>query len=615
MWDAIFHRGESLDDALFIDIRLPRALAGVIAGAALAARRGRAAGDHAQPAGRARDARPDRGRRAGRDAGRRLRARWRRARRRSRWRSSASRVGTLLIGAMAAAGGGGIRLILAGMAVGLALAAASGAVRLARETETSGLFLWGAGSLLQTGWGPVAGGGADRHRRGRSACSRSRARSTSPCWGRSTARGARAALRRSRRSRASTLAAVLTAVAVGLCGPIAFVGILAGGLARFARPRGHAGMLAVALPWGAAILLAADVAGPRDHRAGHRDARGRRLRADRRAGADRRRAAAARRGRRRRSTAPRAPRAGARGRRSSPPRCCRSRSSAASAWARSGSARARSCARSSAPARRWGRSRSTRARRGCASRCSAAPAWRRPGTVLQAAVRNPFAGPELAGVVGGASVGAFAVLLAFPDAPSLVLPFAAFAGALVAMAIVLALAGGGSPARLALDRARGHRGLRRGDDADAAARPARRGDRDHVAVGLDLRDQLERPAAARGPGGRAAAGRAARGPAARRADARRRARRGRSACAWASPAPGCSPSGAALGRRRGRRLRRDRVRRPARAARRAAARGRQPPPRAADGDGARRAAARRWPIPSGAPCSPRPRSRPASSSR
>ena len=57
---------------------------------------------------------------------------------------------------MAAAGGGGIRLILAGMAVGLALAAASGAVRLARETETSGLFLWGAGSLLQTGWGRSA---------------------------------------------------------------------------------------------------------------------------------------------------------------------------------------------------------------------------------------------------------------------------------------------------------------------------------------------------------------------------------------------------------------------------------------------------------------------------
>src|SRR6185436_6457384 len=56
-------------------------------------------------------------------------------------------------------------------------------------------------------------------------------------------------------------AAVLTAVAVGLCGPIAFVGILAGGLARFARPRGHASALLVAIPWGAAILLWADVVG------------------------------------------------------------------------------------------------------------------------------------------------------------------------------------------------------------------------------------------------------------------------------------------------------------------------------------------------------------------
>ncbi len=57
---------------------------------------------------------------------------------------------------MAAAGGGGMRLILAGMAVGLALSAASGAVRLARETETSGLFLWGAGIAAADGLGPGA---------------------------------------------------------------------------------------------------------------------------------------------------------------------------------------------------------------------------------------------------------------------------------------------------------------------------------------------------------------------------------------------------------------------------------------------------------------------------
>ena len=170
VWAAIFHRGDSLGDALFIDIRLPRALAGVIAGGALARAAVVLQAITRNPAGRAGDARPDAG---GALAVTLVAA----------YASLAPgaptiavafvgvAVGTALIGAMAAAGGGGIRLILAGMAVGLALAAASGAVRLARETETSGLFLWGAGSLLQTGWGPVraaaligAAGGAGRVR-------------------------------------------------------------------------------------------------------------------------------------------------------------------------------------------------------------------------------------------------------------------------------------------------------------------------------------------------------------------------------------------------------------------------------------------------------------------
>ena len=74
------------------------------------------------------------------------------------------------------------------------------------------------------------------------------------------------------------------------------------------------------------------------------------------------------------------------------------------------------------------------------------------GVVLQATVRNAFAGPELVGVTGGASVGAFVVLLALPAAPSGALPLAAFGGGLAAMALVLVLAGSGrgSPQRLAL---------------------------------------------------------------------------------------------------------------------------------------------------------------------
>ena len=74
------------------------------------------------------------------------------------------------------------------------------------------------------------------------------------------------------------------------------------------------------------------------------------------------------------------------------------------------------------------------------------------GVVLQATVRNAFAGPELVGVTGGASVAAFVVLLVLPAAPLAVLPLAAFGGGLAAMALVLVLAGSGrgSPQRLAL---------------------------------------------------------------------------------------------------------------------------------------------------------------------
>ena len=192
-------------------------------------------------------------------------------------------------------------------------------------------------------------------------------------------------------------------------------------------------MLAVAIPWGGAILLAADVAGRAITGLDTETPAGvvcaligapvliivaQRLRGEVGPAIDQ--------ARERRALAPEGDRRRRRG-------CCRSRSSAACAWGRSGSARARCSARSSAPARRSARSRSSRARRGSPSRCSAAPASPPSGTVLQAAVRNPFAGPELAGVVGGASVGAFLVLLVFPDAPTLALPFAAFAGALIAM--------------------------------------------------------------------------------------------------------------------------------------------------------------------------------------
>ncbi len=446
VWNAIFRDGRSLNDALVIDVRLPRVAAGVIAGAALAV-----AGIVLQAITRNPLAEPATlGLTAGGALAVTLVAAY------ASLAPGAPTIavafvgvagGTLLIGAMAAAGGGGIRLILAGMAVGLALAAATGAVRLAKETETSGLFLWGAGSLLQTGWGPVRSAALIGIPAVLCVTALSRALDVA-VLGESTARalGLRSGLTQ---VAGVTLAAILTAVAVGLCGPIAFIGILAGGLARSARPRGHAAMLAVAIPWGAAILLAADVVGRAITGLDTETPAGvvcaligapvlivvaRRLKGEGGPAIDQ--AASSARWRPRAVTFAVALLPAAiigslcLGEIGLGPREV-----------------VRSILGEGSPLGEIALS--SRAPRLCVAllggACLAAS-----GSVLQAAVRNPFAGPELAGVVGGASVGAFTVLLLFPDAPTLVLPFAAFAGALAAMAIVLALAGGGSPARLAL---------------------------------------------------------------------------------------------------------------------------------------------------------------------
>lgn len=67
------------------------------------------------------------------------------------------------------------------------------------------------------------------------------------------------------------------------------------------------------------------------------------------------------------------------------------------------------------------------------------------GTVMQALLRNPLADPYLLGLSSGASLGAVAVLVL---GVGLLLPVAAFAGALLALAATLSLAGAVSRGRL-----------------------------------------------------------------------------------------------------------------------------------------------------------------------
>lgn len=74
------------------------------------------------------------------------------------------------------------------------------------------------------------------------------------------------------------------------------------------------------------------------------------------------------------------------------------------------------------------------------------------GTIFQGLTRNPLADPSIIGIDAGASLVAVAVIVLFPDAPTYVLPIAAFSGALCAAILIYSLAwqGGSSPILLIL---------------------------------------------------------------------------------------------------------------------------------------------------------------------
>lgn len=74
------------------------------------------------------------------------------------------------------------------------------------------------------------------------------------------------------------------------------------------------------------------------------------------------------------------------------------------------------------------------------------------GMVLQGIVRNPLAAPSVVGVTGGAGLGALTVLVALPALPVGLVPVAAFLGALLALGITVAASwrDGLAPTRLAL---------------------------------------------------------------------------------------------------------------------------------------------------------------------
>jgi ABC-type Fe3+-siderophore transport system permease subunit len=74
------------------------------------------------------------------------------------------------------------------------------------------------------------------------------------------------------------------------------------------------------------------------------------------------------------------------------------------------------------------------------------------GTLIQSAVRNPLASPDIIGISAGAGLAAATVLMLFPELSALWLPLFAFMGGIVAALIIYFLADKGevAPLRLAL---------------------------------------------------------------------------------------------------------------------------------------------------------------------
>ncbi|MCS7459175.1 iron ABC transporter permease [Paenibacillus doosanensis] len=149
-----------------------------------------------------------------------------------------------------------VRMAVAGMIVGLVLAAFTSALQLLFETQASQLLAWGAGSLVQNDWSGVqyawpwiAIGIAY-------ALIFARAFDMLEL-GEDTARSLGQKVELTRFS-GMAAAVLLAGVTVSVVGPIGFVGLIAPHLMRLMGLRRHVTLLPASALWGAVILVGAD---------------------------------------------------------------------------------------------------------------------------------------------------------------------------------------------------------------------------------------------------------------------------------------------------------------------------------------------------------------------
>nr|WP_232278882.1 iron ABC transporter permease [Paenibacillus sp. 481] len=152
-----------------------------------------------------------------------------------------------------------LRMALAGMIVSMAVAAFTAGLQLFFEEETTGLFLWGSGSLIQNDWSGISYAWPWVVICAVAAIALSRSldvlllnEETAQSLGQNVSKVRFVSL---------VIALVLAAVIVSLVGPIGFVGLVAPHLVRLVGIRSHKLLIPAAFLWGSVLLVGADVVG------------------------------------------------------------------------------------------------------------------------------------------------------------------------------------------------------------------------------------------------------------------------------------------------------------------------------------------------------------------
>lgn len=257
VFDGLLHRQDVMEHNLLWDIRMPRTVIGIIAGAALAA-----AGALLQTITKNPLAASDT---LGINAGANFMVvlgmvAFPALQHEAPFLLAA--VGGFLAALAAYFLGGGraatpVRLALSGMIVSMVLGAFTSAIHIFKATETQSLFLWGGGTLIQLDWSGVkyawplvaallviailAGRKFDALE-----LDESTARSLGQRVGLTRAGGL-------------ALSVLMAAIVVSVVGPIGFVGLVAPHLVRLSGIRNHRLLIPASALWGALLITAADV--------------------------------------------------------------------------------------------------------------------------------------------------------------------------------------------------------------------------------------------------------------------------------------------------------------------------------------------------------------------